>query len=327
MHHKKRNSRFKDYMIGVVCMLAILAGIALTPYQVNADAVTSIAVDQTKTILKYQVGSTILTSDIYININASVDSTQGSTVPDMTIDAPQNTVAGRKLVTVSYAGQTATYTVTVVPKTPSVAALKKLDYDTVKAYSTVKSGLTGVNFVARLGGTTQTINMGLSATKTADGTYFSDIVQLLKPGKTYYFKVRTYTTINGERFYSAWSAEKSIALPALTGVDRWRPETKRQLLAHGVYSKTRENIIINIITHESGGNERAGAGRTCVGLLQFSSCWSHNYSQSYFTLHKIYNYQTDNRLSGSWSLHRVAMIIKAGGTDALKKYWPSTWNQ
>ena len=326
MHHKTLKLRFKDYMIGLACMIVILAGIALTPYQVNADSVTSITVDQTKTILRYQVGSTILASDIYIKINASIDSVQGSTVPDMTIDNPENNVIGKKTITISYGGQTASYQVTVVPKKPSVYLLKKLDFDTVIAYSSANSGLTGVHFAVRPDGATTYTSMGLSNKKTASGNYFWDSVQLLKPGKVYNFKVRTYVTVNGERFYSDWSSVKSISLPALTGVDRWRYETKRQLLAHGVYSKTRENIIINIITHESGGNERAGAGRTCVGLLQFSSGWSHSYSKSYFTLHGIYNYQTDNRLSGSWSLHRVAMIIKAGGTDALKKYWPSTWN-
>jgi hypothetical protein len=282
--------------------------------------------DQTKTVLNYQVGSTINTSDIYININASTSSTQCSTIPGVTINAPSNTAVGKKAVTITYGGQSAIYNVTVLPKTPAVPVLHKLDFDTVKAYSAVKTGLTGINFAARAEGSTQSIDMGLSTAKVSDGVYFYDIIQLLKPGKTYFFKVRTYTTVNGVRFYSAWSSEKSISLPTLTGVDRWRPETKHQLLSHGVYSKTRENIIINIITHESGGSERAGIGRTCVGLVQFSSCWTHNYGRTYFTTHGLYNFQTDNRLSGSWSLYRVAQIIKDGGTDALKKYWPHTWN-
>jgi hypothetical protein len=326
MQHSKSKLKLKDYLIGIISILAIIAGIALTPYQANADSVTSIAVDQTKTTLIYKVGSTILTSDIYISINQALDSTQCSTIPDVVIDVPENTAVGRKTVTITYGGQITSYEVKVVPTTPTVATLKKLDFDTVKAYSTVKPGLSGVNFAVRADGSATAKSMGLSTIKSWDSKYFCDTVQLLKPGKTYWFKVRTYVYINGERFYSDWSTEKSISLPALTGVNRWRYETKRQLLAHGVYSKTRENIIINIINHESGGNERAGAGRTCVGLLQFSSCWTHNYSKSYFALHDINNYQTDNRLSGSWSLHRVAMIIKAGGTNALKQYWPHTWN-
>ena len=168
--------------------------------------------------------------------------------------------------------------------------------------------------------------MGLTKTKTDSKRYY-DSKSLLKLGSTYYYKVRTYVDVKGERFYSNWSSVKAYALPKLYGVDRWRPETKKQLLAHGVYSKTRENIIINIIKHESGGNEKAGQGRACVGLLQFNSGWTHNYGKSYFVKHGISNYQKDNRLSGSWSLHRVAMVIRdGGGTAALKRYWPTTWN-
>jgi hypothetical protein len=326
MNHKIM--KFKDYIIGLICMTVIIAGIAVTPYHVSADTVTSISVDQTKTKLVYQVGSTIQTSDIYININASLDSTQCSTLPDVVISVPENTAVGRKTVTVSYAGQTTTFNATVVPITPAVSVLKQLDFDTVKAYSTVKAELTGVHFMARLDGSTQSINMGLSTIKSWDNKYFCDTIQLLKPGKKYWFKVRTYVYIDGERFYSAWSNEKAIALPALTGVNRWRPETKRQLLAHGVYSKTRENIIINIIDHESGGNQTAGAGRYYVGLMQFGNHWKHDYSLTYFKSHGIYSFQKDNRLSGSWSLHRVAHLIKyGGGTNALKTHWPSTWNR
>jgi len=318
--------KFKELIIITVCIFTIMVGIVLTPYQASADSVTSIAVDQGKTTMQYQVGSTIQTSDIYININASIDSTQCSTIPGVTIDVPENTAVGRKTVAISYGGQTATYQVTVVPATPTVALLQKLDFDTVKAYTAVQPGVTGINFVAQLSGATTTLNLGASIAKTTDAKYFWDSIQLLRPGYTYLFKVRTYVDVNGERFYSAWSTQKSIALPALTGVDRWRYETKRQLLAHGVYTKYREDVIINIIRHESGGNERAGIGRKCVGLLQFNTNWAHSYSQSYFTLHGVYNYQVDNRLSGSWSLHRMAQMLKDGGFAAITRNWPTTWN-
>jgi hypothetical protein len=326
MFHTK--TKITNYIIAMVCIIAMIAGIVFTPYHANAETVESIAIDQTKTTLQYQVGSTILTSDIFISINGSFDSIQCSTLPDVTIDVIENTAVGRKTVTVSYAGQSTSYTVTVVPRTPTVALLQKLDFDTIKAYTAVQPGVSGINFVARLSGATTFLNMGISTAKTSDGKYFWDSIQFLKPGSTYLYKVRTYADVNGERFYSAWSTEKSYAMPVLYGAERWRPETKRQLLAHGVYSKTRENIIINIIKYESGGNERAGAGRYYVGLLQFGKHWKHNYTSSYFTLHKIYNFQADNRLSGSWSLHRVAHLIKyGGGTNALKTHWPSTWNR
>ena len=326
MHHKKLT--LKEYLVGAVCLLIIIVGIASTPYQVNADMVnprivTSISVDLTKTTLQYQVGSNIIPSDIYIQINGSNVSAQYN---EVFIGAKQNTVVGSKTVTISYEGQTASYQVAVVALSPAAAVLKKLDYDTVGAYSPVLPGIAGVNFMATRQGTDQIMDMGDSATLNSDGTHFSGTIASLEPGATYLFKVRSYVEVDGQKFYSDWSAETSIKLPALTGVDKWRVEIKKQLTAHGVYSREYEDIIINIIRHESRGNERAGEGRFYVGLLQYKETWSHNDSEAYFLEHSISNFQVDNRLSGSWSIHEIAELIKNKGIRAVKQHWASTWD-
>jgi hypothetical protein len=326
MHHKKLT--MKEYLVGAVCLLIIIVGIASTPYQVNADMVnprivTSISVDLTKTTLQYQAGSSIIPSDIYIHVNGSNVSAQYN---EVFIGAKQNTEVGSKTVTISYEGQTATYQVAVVALSPAAAVLEKLQYDTVAAYSPVLPGIAGVNFVATRQGTNQSIDMGDTATINSDGTSFSDTIESLEPGATYLFKVRSYVEIDGQRFYSDWSAASSIKLPALTGVDLWRVEIKKQLTAHGVYSREYEDIIINIIRHESRGNERAGEGRYYVGLLQYKQTWAHNDSEAYFLAHSISNFQTDNRLSGSWSIHEIAELIKAKGIKAVKQHWASTWD-
>ena len=318
----------KEFMVGILCFMIVVVGIASTPYQASANIfkpriVKSISVDLSKTTLQYKEGTTIQPKDIYIKINESSVSAQYN---DVFIGSKQNTAVGSKIVTITYEGQTATYQVTVVSSAPTAVMLERKAYDTVAAYSPAKPGVSGVNFVATRQSTGQTIDMGDSATKTDDGSYFTDSVDLLEPGATYLFKVRSYVEVDGKRYYSEWSAQSSIVLPALTGVDKWRVEIKRQLLAHGVYSREYEDIIVNIIQHESKGNERAGAGRYYVGLLQFKQTWSHSDSQAYFTEHGISNFQVDNRLSGSWSIHEIAELIKSRGFNAVKQHWASTWD-
>lgn len=324
MFHTK--VKLKNLAIVIICITAIITGVALTPYQASAEAVTSITVDQTKTTSQYRVGSTIQPEDIYIYVNGSLDSTQCSTLPDATVDVPENTAVGSKTVTLHYAGMTAVYQVVVLPTTPSVIDLRKLDFDTVRAYGSTMSGVDGYNFRCKLIDSTTTILMGVTSNKTVYDHYY-DTVEYLKPGKTYSFTVRAYKDVDGKRYFSSWSTAKSITMPTLYGADKWRPEIKRQLEAHGVYSKYRENIIVNIIDNESGGSQYAGQGNYYVGLLQFGAQWKHDYSTTYFSNHVISNYHSDNRLSGSWSIHRVAQMIKEGGTSVLKQYWGSTWNQ
>lgn len=329
MNQLKKN--IKKQLLVMFFTLFLIAGVAYNPMAANGEEVTSISLDAAQTSARYAVGTTINLSEIYVLVNGLLPAVPADTLPGAEIDQPENTQIGWKDVTLTYAGLTTTYRIKVVPKPPTVYSTRILDFDTIRTYTQYDGDVTGANFSYRDAATDKWISMGLTKSITTSTTtgaeLLYDTVILLKPGKTYAFRVRTYKDVNGERFYSDWSGEKSRALPALTGYQRWRWEAKRQLVAHGVYTKYRLDVLMNIIEHESGGSERAGAGRTCVGLLQFTSGWKHNYTQSYFTQHGITNFQTDNRLSGSWSLHRFAHVLRDGGMTAVKKHWSSTWNK
>lgn len=108
---------------------------------------------------------------------------------------------------------------------------------------------------------------------------------------------------------------------------RWRTEVRAQLKAHKVWSKKRENTVVNIIAHESTGNPRAKAGGH-LGLLQFNKGWKANYSQKYWKKHKIKGkYYKDNRKSGYWSIHRIAHVYAAGGDRAVARHWKATYRK
>lgn len=316
----------KTQLLVLFCAMFLILGITQAPTSANAEEVSSISIDTAQTVLRYEVGSVVSLAQIRVFVNEDPVSLFADTLPGAALDLPENDAVGRRTLTLSYGGQTAAFEIVVVPRTPSIYSLIKKDFDTVRAYSTAMTDVTGCNFRTREAGSTQSILMGFTTEQSPYNRYY-DTVQLLKPGKTYLFKVRSYVIVDGEYFYSDWSAEKTIDIPKLYGAEAWRWEAKRQLLAHGVYTKYRLDIIVNIIDHESGGSQTAGQGRYYVGLMQFGAQWKHDYSKSYFADHKITNFRTDNRLSGSWSLHRVAHLIKyGGGTDALKRHWPSTWD-
>ncbi|MBK5210851.1 MAG: hypothetical protein JJE36_00765 [Coriobacteriia bacterium] len=82
--------------------------------------------------------------------------------------------------------------------------------------------------------------------------------------------------------------------------------------------------MLRIITRESGGNQTARNG-SCVGLLQFNNGWKHTYSKAYFKKKHIKGaYRKDARLSGSWSIRRVALVYKVGGNAAVRRHWIAT---
>ena len=109
-----------------------------------------------------------------------------------------------------------------------------------------------------------------------------------------------------------------------SSVERWRPVVKKYLTHYHVYSRERENRILNIIKHESGGNPHARNGRH-AGLVQFTPCWKHNYSRSYFKRHGLKDYHRDNRLSGYWSIRRICKVYKVGGTSKVRQHWKATY--
>ena len=107
-------------------------------------------------------------------------------------------------------------------------------------------------------------------------------------------------------------------------VERWRPVVKKYLTHYHIYTKEREGRILNIIKHESGGSPHASnAGQ--IGLVQFTSSWKHHYSKTYFRTKGIKDYHYDNRKSGDWSIRRICLVYKQGGTSKVKVHWRATY--
>ena len=109
-------------------------------------------------------------------------------------------------------------------------------------------------------------------------------------------------------------------------VERWRPVVKKYLKHYHIYSVEKENRILNIIKHESGGSPHARNGRH-AGLVQFTPCWKHNYGKSHFRKLGLTDYHSDNRLSGYWSIWRICKVYKDGGTSKVKQHWIATYNK
>ena len=47
---------------------------------------------------------------------------------------------------------------------------------------------------------------------TAKSTAKSAILENLASKKKYYIRIRTYKTVNGKKYYSSWSAVKSVTV-------------------------------------------------------------------------------------------------------------------
>ena len=53
------------------------------------------------------------------------------------------------------------------------------------------------------------MSKGKKAAISKKGTV-KKVIKNLKAGKTYYFQVRTYKTVGGKKYYSAWSGQKKV---------------------------------------------------------------------------------------------------------------------
>ncbi|MGL4483971.1 MAG: bacterial Ig-like domain-containing protein, partial [Anaerovoracaceae bacterium] len=150
----------------------------------------------------------------------------------------------------------------------------------------------------------------------------------LDQGKTYYVKVRQIVNADGKDYASEFSKPKKVVTGTYVGPDAWRPEVRKQLKLHKVYTKAREDMIINIIDKESRGRESAiSPGGTYYGLVQFGAHWAHNNGPEYFKEHQIIGaYKSDNRLNGSWSIHRLVQVIVESGDAGIRQHWPNTWH-
>ena len=127
---------------------------------------------------------------------------------DYTVAYKNNKKVGKATVTIkgkgSYEGtKTATFKIN-----PKKSAVKKLTSAKAKqAKVTVKkvSGATGYQVTY-----STSKKFTKSTTKTASFKGTSKTLKSLKKGKTYYVKVRSYKTVSGKKYYSDYSAVKSV---------------------------------------------------------------------------------------------------------------------
>ncbi len=93
----------------------------------------------------------------------------------------------------------------IVPKAPAISRLKATSGQVTVSWKKV-AGVTGYQVVYSLKS-----NFASSVKKIAKGASKSSlVVKGLKAGKTYYFRMRTYRTINGKTYWSDWSKTKSV---------------------------------------------------------------------------------------------------------------------
>ena len=97
------------------------------------------------------------------------------------------------------------YCLKIIPKKPAVKVLTSPKSGQVKAKLKKVKGVSGYQIKLSTNGkftkkTTKTVNTGKLG-KTIGG---------LKAGSTYYVKVRSYKTVKGKKYYSKYSAVKTV---------------------------------------------------------------------------------------------------------------------
>ena len=129
---------------------------------------------------------------------------------DYTVTYKNNKAVGKATITVTGKGKyTGSQKVTfnIIPKAVSLSSLK-----TGQKSLTVKwkqgSGITGYEIQYGLKKTLK----GAKTVTVSKMKTVSAVIEGLKTGKTYYVRVRTYKTVKGVTWYSAWSAVKSVTV-------------------------------------------------------------------------------------------------------------------
>lgn len=128
-----------------------------------------------------------------------------------TVTYKNNTKIGKATVTVkgkgNYSG-TVTKTFKIVPKAVKLSSLKSSKKAQMTAKWAKGSNITGYQVQYS---TKSDFSGAKSASITKAKTVSKTLTKLSK-GKKYYVRVRTYKTVDGTKFYSAWSAKKTVTV-------------------------------------------------------------------------------------------------------------------
>lgn len=128
---------------------------------------------------------------------------------DYTCAYSKNKAIGVATVTVTGQGNytgSRQLTFRIVPKAPAISRLKAATLGKVTVSWKKISGVTGYQVVYSLKS-----NFASSVKKLVKGaSKTSLVVKGLKTGRTYYFRMRAYRTVNGKTYWSDWSKTKSV---------------------------------------------------------------------------------------------------------------------
>ena len=129
---------------------------------------------------------------------------------DYTISYKNNKAVGKATVTITGKGAytgTVTKTFKINPKATSISKLTSPKTKQLKATFKKVSGVTGYQVTY-----STSKKFTKSTTKTVSVKTTNKTVKSLKKGKTYYVKVRTYKTVGGVKYYSAYSTVKKVKI-------------------------------------------------------------------------------------------------------------------
>ena len=130
---------------------------------------------------------------------------------DYTVSYKNNTKVGKATVTIKGKGNytgTVTKTFKINPKATSVSKLTSPKTKQLKAKYKKVSGVTGYQVTYS---TSSKFTKSKTKTVTVKGAAkTSKTIKKLTKGKKYYVKVRSYKTVGGTKYYSAYSKVKSI---------------------------------------------------------------------------------------------------------------------
>ena len=129
---------------------------------------------------------------------------------DYTISYSKNTAVGTATVTVkgkgNYAG-TVTKTFTIIPKATTLSTVTGITKGFNVKWAAQKTQTTGYQI---LYSTDKTFKSGNKTVTVPKNTTTSKKIINLKAKTTYYVRVRTYKTVGGKKYYSAWSKAKAV---------------------------------------------------------------------------------------------------------------------
>lgn len=192
------------------------AGTGKVTVTFKGDYADFAAMSKTFTIAKAKASTVKLGSTSYVytgnNITPVFKNSAGKklTTADYSVVSRTKTKAvGTATIKVKFKGNyttaTRTFTFKIVPKATTISGLTALNNGIKVKWKVQKTQTTGYEIQY-----SKSSAFKNATTKTAATKYTSKSYTGLSDKKTYYVRIRTYKTVSGKKYYSAWSAAKKI---------------------------------------------------------------------------------------------------------------------